>query len=97
MALIWTLIILENEICVKYFDVEKLDEYNRPQIIKPLEYNLSKVISPVGSYLNEKDPTPVGLPVVFNNKTIDDIDTTPLTQDVVDLANMGYVPFNPYK
>jgi hypothetical protein len=39
----------------------------------------------------------VGLPVVFNNKTIDDIDTTPLTQDVVDLANMGYVPFNPYK
>jgi hypothetical protein len=97
MALIWTLIILENEICVKYFDVEKLDEYNRPQIIKPLEYNLSKVISPVGSYLNEKDPTPGGLPVVFNNKTIDDIDTTPLTQDVVDLANMGYVPFNPYK
>jgi hypothetical protein len=97
MALIWALIILENEICIRYFDIEKLDDYNRPLIIRQLEYNSSRVISPVGSYLNEKDPTPSALPAVFDNKTMDDVNATPMSQDVSDLANMGYVPLHHYK
>jgi hypothetical protein len=89
--------ILENEICNRYFDIEKLDDYNKPLIIRQLDYNSSRVISPVGSYLNERDTTPSALPAVFDNKTMDEVNTTPMLQDVADLANMGYVPLNHYK
>lgn len=55
MSLIWSLIILENEICNRYFDIVKLDDYNRPQVIKPLDFGLRGVVSPLGLYANEKE------------------------------------------
>ena len=56
MALVWALIILENEICNKFFDIVKLDDCDRPLIIKPLDYGVRGVVSPFGLYVNEKDP-----------------------------------------
>jgi hypothetical protein len=69
MSLIWALISLENEICVKYFDVVSLDDCDRPQVIKPLDYGIRGVISPFSMYSNEKlgNSDQSILPVVLDN------------------------------
>ena len=74
MSLIWALIVLENEICVKYFDVAKLDDCDRPLILKPLDFGFKGVISPLSLYVNEKDGGAGGssaLPVVFTENPND--------------------------
>jgi len=82
MALVWALIILENEICNRYFDIVKLDDCDRPQIIKFLDYGVKGVISPLSIYLNEKDvDANSALPTLFDEKssfTADDPDLNEL-------------------
>jgi len=56
MALVWALVVLENELCTKYFDVVKFNDSMRPEIIKSLDYGFKgKVINPVGFYNNEME------------------------------------------
>jgi len=84
MALVWALIILENELCSQYFDVVKLDDYNRPQLIKTLDYGVRGVISPLGLYTNEKDNnfhTP--LPSLLNPDEVED-------PELEDLKSQGW-------
>lgn len=76
MAMVWALIILENEICTRYYDVVKLDDCDRPLVIKPLDYGLRGVISPLSIYTNEKDTEASSvLPVMFTDEpALDEID-----------------------
>lgn len=68
MSLVWALLILENEICARYFEIAKLDDCNRPQILKPLDFGVRGVVSPFSLYTNEKagaESAPT-LPVIFS-------------------------------
>jgi hypothetical protein len=55
MALVWALIILENEICQRQYEIIKYDDNQRPLVIKDLDYGVRTVINPVGLYTNERD------------------------------------------
>jgi len=83
MALVWALLILENEICVRYYDIVKLDECERPLIIKPLDYGLRGVVNPLGLYANEKvGEAPTALPTIF--------ETDEPVDDISDLKSQGW-------
>jgi hypothetical protein len=70
MSLVWALIILENEICSRYYDVIKLDDCDRPQVIKPLDYGIRGVVSPFSVYSNEKNTgMETVLPTLFDGET----------------------------
>ena len=85
MSLIWALMALENEICVKYFDVVSLDACDRPQVVKQLDYGLRGVISPFTVYSNEKlENSDNGiLPMVFNDK--------PRDSEIEELREQGWM------
>ena len=90
MSLIWALIILENEICVKYFDVAKLDDCDRPLILKPLDFGVKGVISPLSLYVNEKEGGAGGssaLPVVFTDNPEDNV-----SDEIKFLEQQGWKP-----
>jgi len=73
MSLVWALIILENEICSRYYDVIKLDDCDRPQVIKPLDYGIRGVVSPFSVYSNEKNTgMETVLPTLFDGETAED-------------------------
>lgn len=67
MAMVWCLLLLENEICQRYFEIFKYDDNNRPLIIKSMEYGfMSRVVSPLGTYENERLKNEnISLPTIF--------------------------------
>jgi hypothetical protein len=68
MALVWALIVLENDLCPIYFDVVKMDENLRPQILKSLDYGIKRIVNPVGLYVNEVENQGLQpLPAVFSD------------------------------
>ena len=76
MALVWALIILENEICQRHFEIIKYDENQRPLILKDLDYGVRSVVSPLGFYTNEREnPTEIPLPTLFVEPTANDTST----------------------
>ena len=55
MSLVWTLMILENDIAEKYYDVE-YDDNRRPVKLKALDYGLGKFfVDPTKILMNLKD------------------------------------------
>ena len=90
MALVWALIILENEICSRYYDVVKLDDCDRPQIIKPLDYGVRGVVSPFSVYSNEKNTGMESvLPTLFDGEAAGD--------EIEDLKKQGWkMPEDPF-
>ena len=55
MALVWALIILENEICQRFYEILQYDDNQRPMVLKDLDFGFRTLASPVGFYINEKD------------------------------------------
>jgi hypothetical protein len=55
MSLIWALVILEDELCEKYFEIEQYDDNKKPLKIKPLDYGIKYFINPTSIYTNEKN------------------------------------------
>ena len=69
MALVWALIILENEICQRFFEVIKYDDNQRPLLLKDLDYGVKTVISPLGLYTNEREDVGFSpLPSLFETR-----------------------------
>jgi hypothetical protein len=68
MALVWALIILENDIVARYFEVVKYDDNMRPLMLKSLDYgSTSKIINPVGLFTNEADGSSnQPIPILFD-------------------------------
>ena len=72
MSLIWTLIILENEITEKYFEILELDDNKRPLSIKSLDYGIKYYVNPASVYNNEKNPEELSapMPIIFSDSKL---------------------------
>ena len=85
MSLIWTLMILENEITERYYEIVELDDNKRPLKIKSLDYGIKYFINPTSMYSNEKsgeDGTP--MPILF------DIGAAPEKTDINEMEDQGW-------
>ncbi|NBO99795.1 MAG: hypothetical protein EBU90_06665 [Proteobacteria bacterium] len=68
MSLIWALIILENELAEKYFEIVEFDDNKKPMKIKSLDYGIKYYINPNSIYNNEKNKTEyVPSPVIMQS------------------------------
>lgn len=78
MSLVWALVILENELAEKYFEVQEYDDNKKPLKIKSLDYGIKYFINPNSIYNNEKNKTDyVPSPVIIkgsNEEQNNDID-----------------------
>lgn len=65
MALIWALMILENTIAEKYFEITSFDDNNRPMQLSQHDYNIRQFINPLSLYNNELLDGEAAQPVPF--------------------------------
>jgi hypothetical protein len=54
MAIVWCLMSLYNEITEQYFEIEELDDCDKPKVIKPIDIGLHKYRSATSIYTNEE-------------------------------------------
>jgi hypothetical protein len=91
MALVWALIVLDNDICPYFFEVVNMDDNLRPQLIKSLDYGFSKkIVNPVGLFTNEagsENSNP--LPIIFQNKVNNNAEYTD-NPDLEELFSQGW-------
>ena len=86
MSLIWGLIILENDLVEKYFEVVQYDKNKKPLKLKSLDYGVKYFINPTSMYSNEKlgiDGVPP-LPIVISQNGNEDFN------EIADLESQGY-------
>ena len=87
MSMLWTLMILDDEIVEKYFDVEERDDNKKPLKIRQLDYGIKYFINPVSIYSNERNGeggvTP--LPIIFQGPAGERDDF-----DMMDLESQGW-------
>lgn len=73
MSTIWALMILDEEIVEKYFEVEEYDDNKRPLRLKSLDYGIKYFINPTSIYSNERNvkDASIPLPIIMqgNNNT----------------------------
>ena len=90
MALVWALIVLDNDICPYFFEVVNMDDNLRPQLIKSLDYGFSKkIINPVGLFTNESGssdytPSPIMFQTNLNKNAADE------NPDIEELFQQGW-------
>ena len=86
MSLLWGLMILETDLCEKYFEVVEYDKNKKPLKIKSLDYGIKYFINPTSIYSNEKlgiDGLPP-LPIVISQ------DGNQEHNEIADLESQGY-------
>lgn len=87
MSLIWALMILDDEIVARYYEVEELDDNKRPLKLRTLDYGIKYFVNPVKTLYNEKnnDGTSIPLPIVFQSDgSSDDF------SEISDLESQGW-------
>lgn len=86
MSLIWALMILDDEVVEKYFDVEQRDDNKKPLKIRQLDYGIKYFMNPVSMYSNERNTAEdnIPLPIVFQGNSDDEF------SEVTDLESMGW-------
>lgn len=90
MSLIWALVILENELAEKYFEVAEYDENKKPLKLKALDYGIKYYINPASIFMNEKDKTSYNpLPIVMQGNNNDDD-----FNELSDLESQGWRKLN---
>jgi hypothetical protein len=86
MSLIWALMILDEEITEKYFDIEQRDDNKKPLKIRQLDYGIKYFMNPSSMYStnNNSLETSNPLPIVFqgNNETEH--------SEIIDLESEGW-------
>ena len=89
MSLIWALIILENELAEKFFEIVELDTNKKPLKIRALDYGVKYFVNPDSMYNNEKDSSGYKpLPILLPNRE-DEANT-----DLQDLESQGWKRLN---
>lgn len=86
MSLMWALMILENDLVEKYFEIAEYDTNKKPQRIKSLDFGIKYFINPASIYSNEKDGgmgTPP-LPIVMQGDNSNDFN------EITDLESQGW-------
>jgi hypothetical protein len=85
MSLVWSLVILENELAEKYFEIVEFDENRKPLKIKSLDYGIKYFVNPNSIYNNEKSKTEyVPSPVIMQGNKDEG------NQDISELEQMGW-------
>lgn len=85
MSLIWSLIILENELAEKYFEIVEFDENKKPLKIKSLDFGIKYFINPNSIYNNEKNKNEyIPAPVIMQSGEDDQ------NNDISDLEQQGW-------
>lgn len=85
MSLIWALMILDNNVCEQYFEIEQYDDNNKPKIIKRFDYNIQSFMDPLSLYKEDDTKEVPDSPVIFT--TSGDIH---VPGDMFDLSNNGW-------
>jgi hypothetical protein len=91
MSLAWALMILHEKLADVYFDVVEKDEFNKPSIIKSIDYGIKHYFNPLSLYTNEKDG--IGgdaLPTFMGGYANSD------SPELEDLHNMGWTKFGEF-
>lgn len=73
MSLVWALMILENEVCEKYFDILEFDANRKPLLLKLFDYGIRSFMKP-SSYLNNEkgyDGNNSSMPIIMSNNSDD--------------------------
>jgi hypothetical protein len=86
MSLMWALMILENDLVEKYFEIAEYDANKKPLRIKSLDFGIKYFINPASMYNNEKDGvtgTPP-LPIVMQGDNSSDIN------EITDMESQGW-------
>ena len=95
MSLIWALIVLENTVTERYYEITEYDDNQRPLSLKSLEYGAREFVDPLSIYSNEKvtghNNNP--LPLIFNSEAIEKEKRT--RNDVDYLKEDGWKVVNP--
>jgi hypothetical protein len=94
MSLVWTIAILQNDICKRYYEVISFDDNQRPLKIKPIDYGIGGITLPSNVYVNEKDAQAfMPLPSIFVDLSHekDEMSNIP---DYEILKKDGWTPFN---
>ena len=89
MSLIWALMILENDVCEKYFDILEFDANRKPLLLKLFDYGIRSFMKP-SSYLNNEkgyDGSNNSMPIIMSNNS-DDI------FEIDDLKSQGWRMLN---
>lgn len=90
MSLIWALIILENEICEKYFEIIEYDTNRRPLNLKLFDYGIRHFIKPSSYLTNERFGTQNNtLPIIISRSDNEEND-----QGIEDLRSEGWTFLN---
>ena len=86
MSLIWALMILDDEVVEKYFDVEQRDDNKKPLKIRQLDYGIKYFMNPRSMYSNERnaEDSSTPLPIVFGGNKDDEF------SDITDLESQGW-------
>ena len=80
MAMIWALMILETTITQQYLEIVKMDDNDRPLIVKPLDYGIQayeQKEGPITQFMNEQM-----MPAMFSDYAGND--------DMMDLESQGW-------
>lgn len=80
MAMIWALMILETAITQQYLEIVKMDDNDRPLIVKPLDFGIQAFQpkeGPITQFMNEQM-----MPAMFSDFTSND--------DIMDLESQGW-------
>ena len=86
MSLVWSLIVLENSVTERYYEVVQVDDNQRPLVLRSLEFGTKLFVDPLSMYSNEKlmgeNSNP--LPMVFDTYESDG------ESDKAELEAMGW-------
>ena len=87
MSLIWNLIILDDDVVGKYFEVMQTDSNNKPLQLRQFDYGIKYFMNPTSIYSNEKREDAFGdtPPVIIGNAQNNFSDLDQLTE-------MGFKP-----
>lgn len=90
MSLIWALMILDDEIVEKYFEIEQYDDNKKPLKLRPLDYGIKYFVNPTSIYSNERSngDASMPLPILFP------ADDSNEFSEVKDLESQGWQFFN---
>lgn len=84
MSLLWSLIVLENTVVDKYFEVEQYDDNEKPLLLRELDYGVKEFVNPVGLYANQRTGDHIDAsPMVFGQ-------ATGMDSELFDLESQGW-------
>lgn len=84
MSAIWALILLDNGVCERYFDIKQFDDNNKPLIIELMDYKVKYFMNPSGLEIGDQESAP--LPFVYGTNNTHDS----RSDDIQELESQGW-------